>query len=441
MTISDRNEVGKENPVTNPPKLPQYPWIGKRPFYGWVIVAVGVVTQFLQGIISQGFATYLSPLQRDFGWSKAVLAGPRSVTQVETSILGPLEGFLMDRFGPRRMVTTGVFIMGLGLILFGLTNSLWMYYLSNIIIALGTGLQGLLIMSIAVNNWFRRKRTMAQSIMLLGFSLAGVVGIPALVLAQTVMGWQTSAIGSGLIVWAVGFPCSMLLRTRPELYGLKMDGDMPEPTSQITDRAAQVGAEYDFTLREALHTHAFWFLALGWAVGNMGIGAAHVHIFLHLEEGVGLERTTAALVWTVASLSNIPSRLVAGFLGDRLPKNLMIGFSTLLMAVSVFILGIADTVQMAFIFAVLYGIGWGIRTPVMNALQGEYFGRKSQGIIRGWLQSLSLPFTISAPVVAGYIADIQGNYRLTFIVLSFLMLVGASLLFMATNPQPAHPQE
>ena len=84
-------------------EVPAIPWIGRRVFYGWVIVAVGIINQFLQGIAIQGFSSYLGPLQRDFGWSRAVLAGPRSVTQVQNSVLGPIEGFLIDKFGPRSM--------------------------------------------------------------------------------------------------------------------------------------------------------------------------------------------------------------------------------------------------------------------------------------------------------------------------------------------------
>ncbi|MFC2009977.1 MFS transporter [Chloroflexota bacterium] len=321
------------------------------------MVFVGQVTQFLTGVMHQGFPTYLSPLQAQFGWSKAVLAGPRSVTQVENSILGPIEGFLVDKFGPRILVAIGVFIMGLGQILFGLTQSLWLYYLSNIILALGSSLQGLLIMSVAVNNWFRRKRSIAQSIMLLGFSMAGVIGVPILVLVQTNMGWQTSAIGSGLLIWTVGLPCSMLLRTRPELYGLVPDGKAPDDADQTKNKGRYAVEEYDFTLRQAIHTRAFWLLASGWAVGSLGMGAAQVHLFLHLEEGVGLTRTTAAFVWTVASMSNIPSRLLGGFFGDHLPKNVMVGVSNVLIAVSVFVLAIATSQQMAFTYAVLYGIG------------------------------------------------------------------------------------
>ncbi len=180
-------------------------------------------------------------------------------------------------------------------------------------------------MSVAVNHWFRHKRSIAQAVMLLGYAMAGVVGIPALVLVQTNMGWRTSAIGTGLFIWAVGFPCSMLLRTRPEPYGLQPDGYVTGATTPTVFRDRHTSVEYDFTLREALHTRAFWFLSIGWAIGHLVMGAMQVHLFLHLEQGVGLARTTAALVWTVASLANIPSRLAGGFLGDRLPKNLMVG--------------------------------------------------------------------------------------------------------------------
>ncbi|MFC1991960.1 MFS transporter [Chloroflexota bacterium] len=427
MTISSR-----------PLKSPWYPWIGKRPFYGWIIVIVGAITQFFQGITSQGFATYLGPLQAQFGWSKAVLAGPRSVTQMEGAIIGPMEGFLIDRFGPRRVVAIGIFIMGLGFLLFGWTQSLWMYYLASIIIALGTGLQGQLVMSVAVNNWFSKKRTIAQSVMGLGFSMAGVAGVPALVFIQKQTDWQSSAFLTGFLIWVVGFPLSMLLRTRPETVGSIPDGGMPDVDATENDASDD---EYDFTLSEAIKTRAFWLLAFARAIGNIGILGIQIHLFLHLEEGVGLPRATVALVWMVASLSNIPSRLAGGFFGDRLPKNVILGVAMIFMAVAMYLLAIAASAKIAFAYAVLLGIGWGIQTPVVNAIQGEYFGRKSQGIIRGWLQTLSLPINIAVPVVTGYMADVQGTYRPTFTVMALVILVGSILVFLATRPRPPHYRE
>ncbi len=419
---------------TKPERLP---WRATKPFYGWVIVSAGVVTQFFQGITNQGFATYLPALQEEFGWSRAALAAPRSVTQVENSVLGPIEGYLVDKIGPRWMATIGVSIMGLGLVLFGVTNSMTMYYVANIVIALGTGFQGLLVMSVAVNNWFRRKRTLAQAIMLLGFSMAGLVGVPALVFLQNVVGWQASAIWSGVFIWVTGLPCTMLLRTKPEPFGL-----LPDGVKQGAGNAAlgadrrQNTSEYDFNLREALRTRAFWMLAVGWAIGNLGMGAGQTHLYLHLENGEpGLTHATAAVVWSVASLANIPSRLIGGILGDRLPKNILLAGATFLMAVSTYILAIADSAQMAFAYAVLYGLGWGIRTPVMNALQADYFGRKSLGKIVGWLQSLSLPLTIAAPILIGYMADVQHTYRWAFTFTAIISVPGAALILLATRPK------
>lgn len=419
-----------------PTKLPWYPWAGERPFYGWVIVFVGAVTQFAQGLANQGYASFLGPLGVEFGWSKAVMAGPRSLTQIESSVLGPVEGFLVDKFGPRRMVLIGTFVLGSGLILFGFTHALWLFYLSNIIITLGTGFQGMLVMSVAINHWFQRRRTIAQSVMLIGFAMAGVVGIPALVFCMTLFGWRAAAIGSGIFVWVVGFPCAMLLSRRPEPHGLLPDGGLPGIVVKAPPRPTPVADEYDFTLHQAIRTRAFWLLAVGGALGGIATVAVQTHLFLHLEQDVRLPASTVALVWSIASLSNIPARLIGGFFGDRMPKNVLYGLSTAVIGAAVFLLGTASSLLMAVAFALLYGLGWGVRTPVANAIQGDYFGKNSQGIIRGWLMAISIPFSVSAPVIAGYMADVQGSYRTAFSIIAILSLVGAGMVFMAAPPKP-----
>ncbi len=419
-------------------KVPWFPWVGKkRPFYGWVVVAVGSVTQFSQGVTGQGFATYLGPLQKEFGWSKALLAGPRSASQVENAVLGPIEGILVDRLGPRFMVALGTLIMGTGLIMFGLVNSLWMYFLANIVISIGASFQGMLVVSVVVNHWFRRKRTVAQSVMLLGFSAAGVVGIPALVWTQGEWGWRASAIISGVFLMAIGIPGALLIRREPEAFGLAPDGDPPRsPHDLAREGRPALAEEPDFTLGEAIRTRTFWLLAVGNGLSSLAIGAMSVHLFLHLEQGVGLTRGTAALVWTAASITNIPCRLAGGIVGDRLPKHLVLGAATALVALSLMVLGLATSLPLALAYAVLYGIAWGVRTPVANALQGEYFGRKSQGLIRGSLQSLALPLSIAGPVAAGAMADRLGDYRVAFVSLSVVGLAGAVCIFLATRPRP-----
>jgi MFS family permease len=169
----------------------------------------------------------------------------------------------------------------------------------------------------------------------------------------------------------------------------------------------------------------------------LATGVVQVHVFLQMEEDVGLARTAVAAIWSIASLSNIPARLAGGLLGDRLPKNLTLGVSIALMGASVFALATAKSFAAAVLFAVPYGIGWGISTPVMNSIQGEYFGRRSQGVIRGWLQLVGLPLAIAGPVVVGSMADHQGTYRWAFVTLSSVILAGSALAFFATRPKPA----
>jgi sugar phosphate permease len=269
--------------------------------------------------------------------------------------------------------------------------------------------------------------------------MAGLVGVPILGLVQTSLNWQTSAIGSGLIIWAIGLPCAQLLRTSPQPYGLSPDGIADSSDTQIKTGSRFQPSEYNFSLREAIHTPTFWYLAVGWAIGGMAMGVAQTHLFIHLEAtegGVGLTHMTATMVWSIASLSNIPCRLLGGILGDRLPKNILLGIASVLMSVSVYILAISNSLKMALAFAVIYGIGWGIRTPVMNAIQADYFGTRSLGKIIGWLQSLSLPLTIAAPIIVGYVEDVQNTYRVAFSVTAMVSLFGSIAIFLAKPPSP-----
>jgi MFS family permease len=167
----------------------------------------------------------------------------------------------------------------------------------------------------------------------------------------------------------------------------------------------------------------------------LATGVIQVHIFLQLAQDVGLERKTVALVWSVASLCNIPFRLIGGLLGDRIPRRIALGVSIGFMGASVLILSTASSFGTALLFAVPYGIGWGISTPVMNAIQGEYFGRRSQGVIRGWIQMVGLPFSIAGPVLVGYVADRQGTYQWALSGMAVMILMGAGLAFLTVRPR------
>jgi sugar phosphate permease len=410
----------------------------KQIFYGWVIVAGGFVNQvFNSGLGFQGFGTFIVPLEQEFGWSKTALSAARSFMQIENGLMGPVEGVVVDRFGPRVIMGIGMFIFGLGLFLLGFIHSLWSYYVVFVIMALGTSLGGFLVMSVSINNWFRRKRTLAMSLAQTGLGFGGIIVIPLLIWAQGEFGWRIAAMGAGVSVWAIGLPASLLMRHTPERYGALPDGDPPAPPEQqasvATETRAKGGGDIDFTLREAIRTPAFWLIGIGHGLSIMVITAVAVHQFAHMEQGVHIARSSAAVVVIVLSAMNIVGRLVGGVLGDRYDKRYMAAIGMAGAAAALFILAIANSLAQTMAFGVIYGFFWGIRGPMMNSIRGEYFGRASFGKIAGTSSLITMPFSMFGPIFTGFMADTQGDYIMGFIILSVVSALG-SILFLLTRP-------
>ncbi|MSQ31275.1 MAG: MFS transporter [Dehalococcoidia bacterium] len=414
---------------------------GARPrfFYGWVILGVGFTAQLIFGISHQAFQTYLVPLGAEFGWSRATLAGPRALTQAETALLGPANGWAVDRFGPRMVFSAGVFMLGLGMVLFGQVTEVWQYYAVNVLLGIGSSFAGLLVVSTALNNWFRRKRTMAIAVATVGYSLAGVLAIPAIVFIQAEFGWRAAATISGLVIWAVGLPAAYFLRSRPEDMGMLPDGDAPgggegAPASGAASRGGD--GRVDFSLGEAMRTQTFWYIAVSNGVTALIMSAVQVHLFLHLEQGVGLSRRDAALAFGFLSFVNIGGRLVGGYLGDRYDKRLLLSWGALGTAASLVLLAVATSMVPVLVFGAIYGFAWGMRTPIANSQTGDYFGRAAFGRLMGTQQLISSPLGIAAPVIAAIVADRQGSYFEVFIALAVTSALASIAMFLARPPAP-----
>src|SRR3954470_6536911 len=147
----------------------------KRIFYGWYMVGAGASLQFLlAGLMTQSFGAYVAVLQEERGWSKTALSGAAALQQMEVAILGPLLGWLIDRFGPQVWIRIGVVMFGIGLMLLSFTDTLPAFYGAFVVIALGTSLCGMFPINVALINWFERWRARALSSMSIGLALGGV---------------------------------------------------------------------------------------------------------------------------------------------------------------------------------------------------------------------------------------------------------------------------
>ncbi len=412
-------------------------------FYGWWIVAAACVIQSLnQGLLGQGFTVYFLPLQAEFGWSRALLASGYSLSHVESGILGPLEGWLADRFGPRRVVLIGILLLGAGFILFSMVHSLVAFFGAFLVISAGSSLGGFLPLSVAVLNWFIRRRSLALGIAMAGAGLAGAI-VPVVAWGLTTHGWRSTALASGLAIWLVGFPMALLLRHKPEQYGYLPDGESPVSSKERIQehlgagaaRRSGSGPDDSFTTTEALRTPTFWLIAAGHASAVLMVSAVSLHLAPHVVQQLGVSLETAGSIVAVLLAVSVVGRVVGGFLADRMSKRVLLVACMLSHTAGLLLLAYATTMVQVLLFTVFHGLAWGARAPTQNAIRAEYFGRTSIGLILGIASILVTVASVSAPIFAGWLADIRGDYRLAFTILAVASGFGSLFFAFAGKPK------
>ena len=403
--------------------------VQKHFFYGWIIVAAGFCAQMITSISMQGLAIYAQPLRQEFGWTSAQMSFGRSVQTVDT-LLGPLGGALVDRFGAKRLMVAGTILYCGAFILFGTMDSLVGFYVACLSMGLANSLIGLLTVSQLINSWFSARRSTAMGLAVAGFAVAGFVALPLIVLAESHVGWRLTAIGTGFAIVGFGLPVMLLVRSHPEALGLRPDGG-PVPASSGAPRPAMADG---LSLRQALATNAFWFVTAAMAFSNVHQAALLVHLFPYLEGVSG--RAVATLFLAEVNVFNLAGRIFGGMLGDLAPKRVLLGTNLVAAAVALVILATSPNVVAIAIFAAMFGFAWGTRTAVSSALIGEYFGRRSFGKIAGIVQTFAAIVTIISPVAVGLMLDASISYGQVFIALSVLTALSAMFFFVARKPMP-----
>jgi MFS family permease len=195
-----------------------------RVFYGWWIVAAGFTIEALIGsLMFHAYGAYLVLLRDEFGWSKTLLSAAFAMARAESGILGPIQGWLTDRFGPRALIRVGMTIFGIGFMLFSQIGSPVTFIATYFLMALGSSLGGFLPVTVAIVNWFRRRRALALSISATGMATGGLL-VQGVVLALSRFGWRWTAFASGVLVLLIGLPVAQIVRHRPEPYGYRVDG-------------------------------------------------------------------------------------------------------------------------------------------------------------------------------------------------------------------------
>jgi sugar phosphate permease len=305
--------------------------------------------------------------------------------------------------------------------------------------SVGASFTGYLTMAFAAVYWFERKRAAALSITTSGFAIGGMV-VPVVVLALESFGWRTTAFLSGVVVLLVGLPLSQVLRHRPQTYGLLPDGD-PAPADAPGARRPRPPAidPNDFTLGEAVRQPAFWWISLGHACSLFIVSAMGVHLVSHLNESQGYSLGQASTVVFLMTGLFLTGTLTGGLVGDRVNRRVLLVTCMGMHATGLLLLSHAVNVWMVIAFTVLHGLAWGWRGPQMAAIRADYFGRSAFGKILGVSNMVIILGTISGPLIAGFLYDQTGNYRIGFDILAMIAAAGSVFFILAKRPQRKAP--
>jgi len=400
-------------------------------FFGWWIVLGSYVIQILNGaLLFHAFSAYILPLQAEFGWSRAAVSGVFSMVRAESGILGPLQGWMVDRYGPRTMMRVGIVLFAAGYLYFSRISTLWDFYLAFALIALGSSLGGFIPIATTITNWFVRKRATALGLSMTGMGVGGLL-IPLVVWGLTQYGWRDTAFCSGLLIFVLGLPATQLMRHRPEHYGLRPDGDVAPAIDQ--DRAPSAD-EPRFTAGQALRTPTFWFLSIGHSSALFVVGTVLVHQIPHMVEHVGLSQEAAAANVTLLLLFVIAGQLFGGGVGDRIDKRLIMVVCMWMHAAALVLLAFATSRSETAIFAAVHGAAWGMRGTLINAIRADYFGRASYATISGFASLIIMIGMTTGPLFAGLLHDMTGNYRQAFMILAGFSALGSVALMLARKP-------
>ena len=404
-------------------------------FYGWWIVITSAILLTLMSLtVFQGLGTVLVSLERQYGWSRTALSGAFSLARVEGAILGPIEGVLVDRVGTRRMVLIGFILMGLGFVWLSQVDTLWEFYAAFMTISLGSGLGGWLAIVAMVNNWFEKRRSFAMSIAMSGIHLGGLL-VPIFALSIENYEFSATTIGVGIILLIVVGPATWIIRSKPEDMGLAPDGvSVVEESRELLGTSDPSEDESDFTVMQALKTPAFWILTVTQISSSVSIVTLALHLVPKLTD-MGMTLSSAGTVVLVYTVVALPAQSIAGYLAERLPKIIMISFFLFLQGAGIALIALFDNVIMAYLFAFLYGIGFGGRTPLITAIRGDYFGRKAFATIMGVSQFPMNLAMIVAPLFAGYMFDTTGTYIVPFMTFSVLCIFGSALILFVRKPK------
>ncbi|MFC2011941.1 MFS transporter [Chloroflexota bacterium] len=415
-------------------------------FYGWYIVAIVFLSMVMVYGVRLSFSVFFVAIIEDFGWTRAETAGMFSINMIVYGVSSVLGGYLIDRFGGRKVFPIGGVLLAVVLLAMSRATALWHFYiLYGAVLGTILGSMGYVAFAAVLSPWFSRLRGAAMGIAFIGLSLATIVSILSQYIIS-VTGWQGGFQILGIITVVVMVPASAIfLRKRPEDIGLLPDGGAKGEKNR-DDKKAGTGEEArvvnkswaatQWTLRKAMKTSPFWGLLLAEFLIATAINFIIVHQVAYSVD-LGFSKMYAATIFGLTGVFGMLG-IFGGALSDRLGREWTYLWGYLGLILSLLILmGVSTITQpwMLWAFAASYGICRGVSTPLFGAIAADLFQGKTFGTIIGvmnWGYGLGAAF---GSWLAGYIFDLTGSYNLAFSVVISAYVLAIVVIWFIVAPR------
>ena len=412
---------------------PELTFRGRPVFYGWWVVTAGSLLSTLAGgFYIHGFSAFLGPLAEEFDVGLATATLFFAAAAGSEAVLGPVVGYLVDRFGPRRVMLAGIPLFAAGFLLLSLApNTLVVVIAIAVVISPGVNMGIFASSATAVSHWFHRRRAVALSIATVGFGVGGLL-VSFLQYFIDAYDWRVAARAAAVVILAVGLPITFfLVRNRPADEGLVPDGG-PPPEEPPGARA--VPPAFDLTPREALGSLAFWGIVFWFGLRMFVVASVSIH-FIRLIEAKEFSAAQAAVLLSIFAVATIPCRLALGAVTDRVRKNRLAAALGLVQIGALAILLNAHEFWHLIAFVLVYAVAWGGGGATMiTALRADYFGLRFFATIGGMINTVVIIGIIVGPFTTGLIYDRTGSYELA--IWAFLAATAASATTILLTPRP-----
>lgn len=407
-----------------------------RLFYGWIIVCVTFVTQFVSiGFVFYSIGVFFPPLVLEFGGSRTGVATGVMLMNVVTAAFAPFLGFILDRGYIRRVMLTGAIWMTTGFLILHFITALWQFYVVLCcFLGLGVAMLGPVPSSTLVSNWFLRRRGTALGVATMGISLGGVVMAPLGTLLITQYGWRNTAYIYAATILILVVPIVWyLVVNRPEDVGLRPDGR----GGTVFKRTRQRPTTYDspnWNLRDSLSDQKFWIIASVIGLNFCANGAVLTQIVQHGID-LGFTQQKASVVLSLIAILGVAGKILFGYICDHVDKRAAFWLAMLLQALGSLSFVFVTTYPHLLLTGAVFGLGMGGIVPLWGSLIGASFGRRVFGRIMAHMSPVMLPIQSIGIPLAAFIADRTGSYALAFEI--FVGVYLAAMVVLAFLRLPA----